>query len=151
MQHKIVNMLDPQSHHNPQPQRSSSGTLNMIPPWNIHTVKQSMPRSCSNGCPLSWFTPSKFFQLGPSTIARNTVSSRAGEASKITGSGYRSGLGGWLLTIDCIVYSDIVNIFKSSYLHSILSIAIIETPECQHCIVRQWAAFWHEGMENSQL
>ena len=33
MQHKIVNMLDPQSHHNPQPKRSSSsGTLNMIPP-----------------------------------------------------------------------------------------------------------------------
>ena len=48
MQHKIVNMLDPQSPHNPQPKRSSSsGALNMIPPWNIHTVKQSMPRSCS--------------------------------------------------------------------------------------------------------
>ena len=30
MQHKIVNMLDPQSHHNPQPKRSSSsGTLNI--------------------------------------------------------------------------------------------------------------------------
>ena len=41
MQHKIVNMLDPHSHHNPQPKKSSSsGTLNMIPPWNIHTVKQ---------------------------------------------------------------------------------------------------------------
>ena len=58
------NMLDPQSHHNPQPERSSSsGTLNMIPPWNIHTVKQSMPRSCSNGCSLSCFTPSEFFQF----------------------------------------------------------------------------------------
>ena len=55
---------DPQSHHNPQPQNSSSsGTLNMIPPWNIHTVKQSMPRSCSNGCSLNWFTPSEFFQF----------------------------------------------------------------------------------------
>ena len=55
---KTVNMLDPQSHHNPQPKRSSSsGTLNMIPPWNIHTVKQSMPRSCSNGCSFNWFTP----------------------------------------------------------------------------------------------
>ena len=64
MQHKIVNMLDPQSHHNPQPKRSSSsGTLNMIPPWNIHTVKQSMPRSCSNGCYVNWFTPSAIFQL----------------------------------------------------------------------------------------
>ena len=42
----LDHMLDPQSHHNPQPKRSSSsGTLNMIPPWNIHTVKQSMPRS----------------------------------------------------------------------------------------------------------
>ena len=30
MQHKIVNMLDPQSHHNPKPKRSSSsGTLNI--------------------------------------------------------------------------------------------------------------------------
>ena len=58
--HKIVNMLDPQSHHNPQPKRSSSsGTLNMIPPWNIHTVKQSMPRSCSNGCSLNFFTSSE--------------------------------------------------------------------------------------------
>ena len=64
MQHKIVKMLDPQSHHNPQPKRSSSsGTLNMIPLWNIHTVKQSMPRSCSNGCSLNWFTPSEFFQF----------------------------------------------------------------------------------------
>ena len=36
---QIVNMLDPQSHHNPQPKwSSSSSTLNMIPPWNIHTV-----------------------------------------------------------------------------------------------------------------
>ena len=51
----------------------------------------------------------------------------------------------WLLTVDCIVYSDIVNTFKSSYLHSILPIAIIETPECQHCIVWQWAAFWVRG------
>ena len=64
MQHKIVNMVDPQSYYNPQPKRSSSsGTLNMIPPWNIHTVKQSMPRSCSNGCSLNWFTPSEFFQF----------------------------------------------------------------------------------------
>ena len=48
----------PQSHHNPQPKRSSSsGTLNIIPPWNIHTVKQSMPRSCFNGCSLNWVTP----------------------------------------------------------------------------------------------
>ena len=54
-------------------------------------------------------------------------------------------LDGWLLTVDCIVYSDIVNTFKSSYLHSILSIVIIETPECQHCIVWQWAAFWAWG------
>ena len=54
-------------------------------------------------------------------------------------------LGGWLLTVDCIVYLDIVNTFKSSYLHSILSITIIETPECQHCIVWQWAAFWSRG------
>ena len=52
------------SHHNPQPKRSSSsGTLNMIPPWNIHTVKQSMQGSCSNGCSLNWFTPSEFFQF----------------------------------------------------------------------------------------
>ena len=59
MQHKIVNMPDPQSHHNPQPKRSSSsGTLN-----TIHTVKQSMPRSWSNGCSLNWFTPSEFFQF----------------------------------------------------------------------------------------
>ena len=50
-------------------------------------------------------------------------------------------LGGWLLT----VYSDIVNTFKLSYLHGILSITIIETPECQHCIVWQWAAFWARG------
>ena len=62
------------------------------------------------------------------------------------GSGYRSiCLDSWLLTVDCIVYSDIVNTFKSSYLHSILSIVIIETPECQHCIVWQWAAFWAWG------
>ena len=54
-------------------------------------------------------------------------------------------LGGWLLTVDCIVYLDIVNTFKSSYHHSILSIAIIKTPECQHCIVWQWAAFWSRG------
>ena len=54
-------------------------------------------------------------------------------------------LGGWLLTVDCIVYLKIVNTYKSSYLHSILSIAIIETPECQHCIVWQWAAFWSRG------
>ena len=61
MQHKIV---DPQSHHNPQPKRSSSsGTLNMIQPWNIHTVKQSMPRSCSNGFSLNRFAPSEFFQF----------------------------------------------------------------------------------------
>ena len=54
----------PQSHHNPQTKRfSSSSTLNMIPPWNIHTVKQSMPRSCSNGCSLNWLTPSEFSQL----------------------------------------------------------------------------------------
>ena len=47
-----------------QPQRSSSsGTLNMIPLWNIQTVKQSMTRSCSNGCSLNWFTPSEFFQF----------------------------------------------------------------------------------------
>ena len=73
--------------------------------------------------------------------------SRAGEASKTTGSGYRSALapGCSLLTVDSIVYSDIVNTFKSSYLHSILSIAIIETPECQHCIVWQWTAFWSRG------
>ena len=64
MQYKIGNMLDPQSHQNPQPKRSSSnGTLNMIPPWNIHTVKQSMPRSCSNRCSLNWFTPCEFFQF----------------------------------------------------------------------------------------
>ena len=64
MQHKIVNMLDPQSHHNPQPKRSSSSvTLIVIPPWNIHTVKQSMPRSCSNGYSLNWFIPSEFFQF----------------------------------------------------------------------------------------
>ena len=57
-------MLDPQSHNNPQPKRSSSsGTLNMIPPWNIHTAKQSMSRSCSNGCSLNWFTPSEYFQF----------------------------------------------------------------------------------------
>ena len=61
---QIANMLDPQSHHNPQPKRSfTSGTLNMIPPWNFHTVKQSMPRSCSNGCSLNWFTLSQFFQF----------------------------------------------------------------------------------------
>ena len=68
MQHKIVNMLVAQSHHNPQPQRSSSsGTVNMIPPWNIHTVKQSMPRSCSNGCSFNWFTPSEFFKFSQLT------------------------------------------------------------------------------------
>ena len=68
MKHKIVNMLDPQSHHNPQPKRSSSsGTLHMIPPWNIHTVKQSMPRSCSYGCSLNWFTPSEFFKFSQLT------------------------------------------------------------------------------------
>ena len=73
MQHKIVNMLDPQSHHNPQPKRSSSsGTLNMIPSWNIHTVKLSMLRSCSNGCSLNWFTPSEFFQF--SQISNQLVS-----------------------------------------------------------------------------
>ena len=73
--------------------------------------------------------------------------SRAGEASKTTGSGYRSASapGCSLLTVDSIVYSDIVNTFKSSHLHSILSIAIIETPECQHCIVWQWTAFWSRG------
>ena len=48
-------------------------------------------------------------------------------------------------SVDCIVYSDIVNTFKSFYLHSILSIVIIETPECQHCIVWQWAAFRARG------
>ena len=67
--------------------------------------------------------------------------SRAGEASKTTGSGYRC-LGGWLLTVDCIVYSDIFNTFNSLYLHRFLSIVIIETPECQHCTVWQWDAFW---------
>ena len=54
-------------------------------------------------------------------------------------------LSGWLITVDCIVYSNIVNTFNSSYLQSILSIAIIETPECQHGIVWQWAAFWAQG------
>ena len=39
----------------------------MIPPWNIHTVKQSMPRSCSNGCSLNWFTPPEFFQFSQLT------------------------------------------------------------------------------------
>ena len=64
MQHKIENMLDPQSHHNPQPKiSSSSGTLNTIPPRSIHTVKQSMQRSCSDGFSLNWFTPSEFFQF----------------------------------------------------------------------------------------
>ena len=58
----------PQIPSHPQPQRSSSsGTLNMIPPWNIHTVKQSMPRSCSNGCSLNWFIPSEFFQFSQLT------------------------------------------------------------------------------------
>ena len=52
----------------PQPKRSSSsGTLNMIPSWNIHTVKQSMPRSCSNGCSLNWFTEWGKFWLWSST------------------------------------------------------------------------------------
>ena len=59
MQHKIVNMLDPLSHHNPKPKRSScSGTLNMIPPWNNHTVKQSMPRSL-----FQWLCFSELFQI----------------------------------------------------------------------------------------
>ena len=49
---------------------------------------------------------------------------------------------GCLLAVDCIVYSDIFNTFNSPYIHSTLSIAIIETPECQHCIVWQWAAFY---------
>ena len=71
--------------------------------------------------------------------------SRAGEASKTTGNVVQICLGGWLLTVDCIVYLDIVNTFKSSYLHCILSIAIIERPEFQHCIVRQWAAFLSRG------
>ena len=68
MQHKIVNMLDPQSHHNPQPKRSSSGTLNM---WSHHktfTLWNSLcqgvfPWNRSNGCSLNWFTPSEFFQF----------------------------------------------------------------------------------------
>ena len=52
-----------------QPPRSSfSDTLKMIPPWNIHTVKQSMPRNCSNGCSLNWFTPSEFFKFSQLTI-----------------------------------------------------------------------------------
>ena len=79
MQHKIVNMLDPQSHYNPRPKRSSSsGTLNMLPPWNIHTVKQSMPRSCSNGCSLNWFTPSEFFKF--SQLTNELVSLKNGNA-----------------------------------------------------------------------
>ena len=78
--------------------------------------------------------------------------SRAGGGAQNNRKWVQICLGGWLLNGDCIVYSDIVNTFKSSYLHSIISIAIIETPECQHCIVWQWAVFfWHEGMENSQL
>ena len=65
----MVNMLDPQSHHNPPPKRSSSsGTLNMIPPRNIHTEKQFMPRGCSNGCSLNWFTPSELFQFSQLSI-----------------------------------------------------------------------------------
>ena len=68
--------------------------------------------------------------------------SRAGEVSKTTGSGYRFALAAaathrWL---HCI-YSGIFNPLNSPYLHSIVSIAIIETPECQHCIVWEWAAF----------
>ena len=60
MQHKIVNMLDPQSHHNPQPKRSStSGTLNMIPPWNIHTVKHNIIMGrigiCFTSVATSWW------------------------------------------------------------------------------------------------
>ena len=54
-------------------------------------------------------------------------------------------LGLWLFTVDCIVYSDIFNTFDSPYLHTILSMAIIETPECQHCTVWQWAAFRAQG------
>ena len=79
--------------------------------------------------------------------------SREEDASKATGSGYRFALtaGGWLLTVNCIVYSDICNTFNSLYLHNIPSIAIIETPECQHCIVWPWPVFGHERMENSQL
>ena len=51
----------------PTQSSSSSGTLNMIPPWNIHTVKQSMPRRCSNCCSLNWFIPSEFFKFSQLT------------------------------------------------------------------------------------
>ena len=41
--------------------------FHMIRTWNIHTVKQSMTRSCSNGCSLNWFTPYEFFQFSQLT------------------------------------------------------------------------------------
>ena len=80
-------------------------------------------------------------QLGPSTIAKNTALAR-GRCAKQPEVGTDMP---WLLTVDCIAYSDILNTFNPTYLHSILSIAIKETPECQHCIVWQWAAFWAWG------
>ena len=101
-------------------------------------------------CFVFWFKLNnslKFVWRGP--IPTVNVSQKqgscAGEASLKKRKCVQICLGGWLLTVDCIVYSDIFNIFNSPYLHSILSIAIIETPECQHCVVWQWAGFWARG------
>ena len=81
-------------------------------------------------------------QLGPSTIATNTALARGRRAKQPeVGTDLP-----WRLAAHCWLHcTAIVNTFKSSYLHSILCIAIIETLECQHCIVWQWAAFWARG------
>ena len=38
-----------------------------VPTMKIHTVKQTMPRSCSNGCSLNWLTPFEFFKFSQLT------------------------------------------------------------------------------------
>ena len=84
------------------------------------------------------------YEFRPSTIARNTALARGRRAKQPK---VDTALP-WRLAAYCWLYcicSDIFNAFNSPYLHSILSIAIIVTPECQHCTVWQWAALWARG------
>ena len=91
----------------------------------------------------SWKSLRGMAQLGPSTIARNTAlvwGRRAKQPEVGTDLPWRLAAHCWL---HCM--SGHSQHLQSTYLHSILSISIIETSECQHCIVWQWAAFWERG------
>ena len=81
-------------------------------------------------------------QLGRSTIARNTALARRRAKQPEVGTDlpWRLAAHRWL---HCIFgHSQHFEVISSPHY---ISIAIIETPECQHCIVWQWAAFWARG------